>query len=328
MGFRKGFQFPEEAAKMTDLVSSILASSLPLTVPILLAALGEVFAERSGVINMGVEGVMGLSAFASLWIAFTTGSYTLGILAAIGAASVLGVLHSFACIRIGVNQLIMGLLMFTLGNAIADYFYRTIINTGTVPLVKPLPALNFPLLTQIPYLGPIIFHQNVLVYFTFVLAGVLGFVLYRTTWGLKIRSVGENPAAADSSGVNVNLVRFLCVIFGAALAGIAGASLSIGYLGIFNTGDTIVAGRGWIALVVVIFARWSPYRAVLGSWIFGVGFALAFTLIGTGSSVIGSLASAPYFIQMLPYIFALIVILIFHKGIRQPSSLTVPYHRK
>jgi len=313
---------------MTDLVTSILATSIPLTVPILLAALGEVFAERSGVINMGVEGIMGLSAFSSLWIAFSTGSYFLGILAAIGTAAVLGLLHSFACIKIGINQLIMGLLVFTLGNAIADYFYRTIINTGVVPFVKPLQPVTIPLLTQIPYIGPIIFHQNVLVYFAFILAVILGFVLYRTTWGLKIRSVGENPEAADSAGINVNLVRLLCVIFGATLAGLAGASLTIGYLGIYNTGDTIIAGRGWIALVVVIFARWSPYRAILGSWVFGVGFALAFALIGSGSSIIGSLASAPYFIQMLPYIFALVVILIFHKGIRQPSSLTVPYHRK
>jgi general nucleoside transport system permease protein len=313
---------------MTDLVTSILASSIPLTVPILLAAVGEVFAERSGVINMGVEGIMGLSAFSSLWVAFTTGSYFLGILAAIGTAAVLGLLHSFACIKIGINQLIMGLLVFTLGNAIADYFYRTIINTGLVPFVKPLQPVNIPLLTQIPFIGPIIFHQNVLVYFAFILAFVLGFVLYRTTWGLKIRSVGENPEAADSAGINVNLVRLICVIFGATLAGLAGASLTIGYLGIYNTGDTIIAGRGWIALVVVIFARWSPYRAILGSWIFGVGFALAFTLIGSGASIFGSLASAPYFIQMLPYIFALVVILIFHKGIRQPSSLTVPYRRK
>ena len=313
---------------MTDLVTAILASSLQLTVPILLAAEGEVFAERSGVINMGIEGVMGLSAFASLWVAFTTGSYFLGILAAIGAAAVLGLLHSYATIKIGINQLIMGLLMFTLGSAIADYFYRTIINTGTVPFVKPLQPLDIPVLGQIPFVGPIIFHQNILVFFSFILAGVLGFILYRTTWGLKIRSVGENPEAADSAGINVNLVRFLCVIFGATLAGIAGASLTIGYLGIYNTGDTIIAGRGWIALVVVIFARWSPYRSIIGSWIFGVGFALAFALIGSGASVIGSLASAPYFIQMLPYIFALIVILIFHKGIRQPSALTVPYRRK
>ncbi|MDG7002219.1 MAG: ABC transporter permease [Nitrososphaerota archaeon] len=312
---------------MVDIVTSILASSIPLSVPILLAAVGEVYAERSGVINMGIEGIMGLSAFSSLWVTFTTGSYLLGLVAAVAAAGVLGLLHSFACIRIGINQLIMGLLVFTLGNAIADFFYRRIVSVQ-VPLVRPLQPINIPYLSQIPFFGPTIFHQNVLVYFAFALAGILGFVLYRTTWGLKIRSVGENPEAADTAGINVNLVRLICVVFGATLAGIAGASLTLGYLGIYNTGDTIVAGRGWIALVVVIFSRWSPYRAILGSWIFGLGFSIAFTLIGAGSTLIGNLSSAPYFLQMIPYIFALVVILIFHKGIRQPSFLTVPYKRK
>ncbi|HZW58428.1 MAG TPA: ABC transporter permease [Nitrososphaerales archaeon] len=312
---------------MVDIITSILAASIPLSMPILLAALGEVFAERSGVINMGIEGIMGLSAFSSLWVTFTTGSYVLGILTALGAAGILGLLHSFACIRIGVNQLIMGLLIFTLGNAIADFSYRRIISVQ-VPLVRPLQPIDVPFLSHIPYLGPILFSQNLLVYFAFALAFILGFVLYRTTWGLKIRSVGENPEAADSAGINVNLVRLICVVFGAMLAGIAGASLTLGYLGIYNTGDTIVAGRGWIALVVVIFSSWSPYRAILGSWIFGLGFSIAFTFIGIGSTFFGNSSSAPYFLQMIPYIFALAVIVIFRRGIRQPSALTVPYRRK
>ncbi len=311
---------------MVDLVTSILAASLQLTMPILLAATGETFAERSGVLNMGIEGTMTLSAFVSLWATFVTGSYVFGILGAITAGAILGLLHTFACVRIGANQLIVGLLVYTLGTSIADFSYRKL-TAVTVPLIRPLSALNIPLLSRIPVLGPVLFQQNVFVYATFCLAVVMGLILYKTTWGLKVRSVGENPEAADSAGINVNLVRHLCVILGAILAGVAGASLTIGYLGIYNTGDTLVAGRGWIAIVVVIFARWSPYRAILGSWIFGLGYSIAATLIGAGTFASGG-SAVSYLLLLVPYIFALVVILVLHRGTRPPSYLTVPYKRK
>ncbi len=309
-----------------DFVVSILAASVPLTMPILYTSVGEVYAERSGVLNLGIEGVMGLSAFVSLWATFSTGSYLYGLLAAVIAGAAMGALHSFATVRVGINQLISGLLIYSLGGGIADFAYRKLTATS-FPVVQPLPPMHFPVISSLPVVGPILFSQNILVYASFAVAIVLGLILYKTTWGLKIRAVGENPEASDAAGINVNLVRHLCVIFGAILAGVAGASLTLGYLGLYNTGDTLVAGRGWIAIVVVIFARWSPYRAIAGSWLFGIGYSIAATFIGSGIfSTAGP--GTGYFLLAIPYIFALVFILLFHRGTRAPSSLTVPYKRK
>ncbi len=311
---------------MTDLVTSILAASLPLSMPILFAAVGEVFAERSGVINMGIEGVMGLSAFVSLWITYSTGSYIYGFLSAVAAGALMGALHGFATVRVRINQLIAGLLIYTLSVGIADFAYRRLTSVA-FPVVRPISPVYIPGLSDIPVVGPVLFSQNILVYASLATALVLGLVLYRTTWGLKIRAVGESPEASDAAGINVNLVRLVCVVLGAVMAGVAGASLTLGYLGLYNSGGTLVAGRGWIAIVVVIFARWSPYRAIAGSWIFGLGFSIAATFIGSGVFS-GTGQATVYFLLMIPYIFALVFILIFHRGTRPPSSLTVPFRRR
>ena len=310
----------------SSLIISILASSLPLTMPILFASVGEVFAERSGVLNMGIEGVMGLSALVSLWVTFSTGSYLLGLATALVAGAAMGILHSFATVKVGINQLIAGLVIYSLAGGIADFSYR-ILTEKSFPIVHPIPSVQIPILSTLPVVGKILLSQNILVYASFAVALIMGFILYRTTWGLKIRAVGENPEAADAAGINVNLVRHLCVILGATLAGLAGASLVLGYLGLYNAGDTLVAGRGWIAIVVVIFARWSPYKAIAGSWLFGLGYAIAAVFIGSGLfSGLGG--GSGYFLLAIPYIFAIVFILVFHRGTKSPSSLTVPYKRK
>lgn len=313
-------------ASLAELATAILAGSLPLTMPILYASTGEIFAERSGVLNMGIEGVMGLSAFVSLWVTFSTGSCLFGLLAAMIAAAAMGALHSFATVKVGINQLIAGLLIYSLSVGIADFAYRKL-TASSFPVVEPLSPVHIPVLSGLPVVGPILFSQNIMVYASFAVSIVMGLLLYKTTWGLKIRAVGENPEASDAAGINVNLVRHLCVILGAVLAGVAGASLTLGYLGLYNAGDTLVAGRGWIAIVVVIFARWSPYKAVAGSWLFGLGYSIAATFIGSG--IFSSAGPGTgYFLLAIPYIFALIFILIFHRGTKAPSSLTVPYKRK
>ena len=300
------------ALPVVDLVVSIITTSFTLTMPILFAAIGEVYAERSGVLNMGIEGVMGLAALVSLWATFATGSYIIGLAAAIIAGAAMGILHSFVTVRIGINQLIAGLLIYTLSGGTADFTYR-VLTAQSFPVIRPLQ--------------PVLFGQNVLVYASFVVAAVFGLVLYKTTWGLEIRAVGENPEAADAAGINVNRVRLVCVILGAVLAAVGGASLVIGYLGLYNAGDTLVAGRGWIAIVVVIFAGWSPYKAIAGSWLFGLGYAIASTFIGSG--VFSSLGPGTgYFFLAIPYILAVVFIMVFHRGTKAPSSLTVPYKRK
>lgn len=309
-----------------ELSVSILATSLTLTMPILYASVGEVYAERSGVLNMSIEGIMTLSALVSLWVAYSTGSYAYGLLAAIAAAAAVGVLHSLVTVKIGINQLIAGLLIYSLAGAIADFGYE-LLTQKTFPIIHPIGPVYIAGLSDIPVVGPILFSQNVLVYASFAVAILLGLILYKTTWGLKIRAVGENPEAADAAGVNVNLVRHLCVILGAVLAGIGGASLVLGYLGLYNAGDTLVAGRGWIAIVVVIFARWSPFKAIAGSWLFGLGYAIAAVFIG--SNIFSSLgAGTGYFLLTIPYVFAIVFIIVFHRGTKPPSSLTVPYKRR
>lgn len=309
-----------------NLVTLILATSLPLTMPILYASIGEIYAERSGVLNMGIEGVMSLSAFVSLYTAFSTGSILYGLLAGMAAGAAMGALHSFATVRMGVNQLIAGLMIYFLALYTGDFCYAIVTKT-TYLHVRPISPVHIPILSNLPVVGPFLFRQNVLVYTSFAVAILLGFVLYRTTWGLKIRAVGENPEAADSAGINVNLVRHLCVILGATLAGLAGASLVLGYLGLYSTGDTLVAGMGWIAIVVVIFARWSPYKAIAGAWLFGLGYSIASVFIGSGLFSNFGTASG-YFLAAIPYIIVIIFILVFHRGTKSPSSLTVPYKRK
>jgi len=304
---------------MEELITAILSASVALSTPILFSSLGEIYDERAGVLNMGLEGIMALSALVSLWTAYTTGSFLLGVLAAIFVGALVAVLHSFATVKVGVNQLISGLLIFTLADSIANFSYRRIAAT-VVPTVQPLKPLDIPFLSQIPIIGPFLFQQNILLYISIILALAMGYILYNTTWGLSIRSVGENPMAADAAGINVNRIRHICVIISGIMAGLGGASMTLGYLGLYQGG--IVAGRGWIAIVVVIFSRWSPYRAIIGSWVFGLGFSIAANLIGTGVGI-------PYYLLlMIPYIMALLLILFFHRGTRPPSSLTVPYSRK
>jgi ABC-type uncharacterized transport system permease subunit len=303
-----------------DIIVSVLASSLPLTAPILLAGLGELYSERSGVMNLGVEGIMSISALVAIMVTYQSGSYLLGFFAAIIIGLIFGVLHGFITVKIAVNQLIAGLLLYSLADYLAMFIYSIVVKTY-VPLVRPLPNIKVPLLGDIPLVGTILFNQPAYVYLSLIMVPLMGFFLYRTSWGLAIRSAGENPEATAASGINVNLVRFACVLLGSALAGLAGATISIGYVGIYQKG--IIAGRGWLAIIAVILGAWNPYWLVLSSWVLGTGYALAATLL----TIMGGLAHY-YFYLMIPYITGLIVVLFSSKRTRGPAALTVPYKRK
>lgn len=318
-----------------ELITSILAGGVVLAVSILFVSIGEVFNERAGVINLGLEATMTLSAFIGVWVTFETGNFFLGTLAAIIAGAGVGLIHSFTCVKMRVNQLIAGLLTLSLADGLANFLNSVVIAgmrekmredpllyTTAVPTVTPLPSINIPFLSDIPVIGEIFFQHNAFVYLAYILAIVFGLILYKTTWGLKIRAVGENPEACDAAGINVNLTRHLCDIFSGAMAGLAGAFLSLGYLGLYDSG--IAGGRGWIAIIVVIFSRWSPFRAILGSLIFGIGYSVAGNLIGAG--IIPS--NMNYLILIMPYIVALIIIVLFVGKIKGPAALTVPYWRK
>jgi simple sugar transport system permease protein len=316
-----------------QLLPSIIAGGIALAVSILFVSIGEVYNERAGVINLGLEATISLTAFVGLWVTFETGNFFLGILAAIFMGAGIGLIHSFTCVRMRVNQLIAGLLILTLADGLANFLNSVVVAgmrqkmiedplayTTAVPTVTPLPSIYIPFLSDIPVLGEILFQHNIFVYLSYFLAIVFGLILYKTTWGLKIRAVGENPEACDAAGINVNLIRHLCVIFSGAMAGLAGASISLGFIGLYDSG--IAGGRGWIAIIVVIFSRWNPYKAILGSLIFGMGYSVAANLIGVGSGI------SYYFLLTMPYLLALIVIVLVVGTTKGPSALTVPYWRK
>ena len=304
-----------------ELLTSILAGGVLLSVTILFVSIGEVYNERAGVINLALEAIITLAAFVGLWVTFKTGDFFLGTLAAIVTGAGVGLIHSFTCVKMRVNQLIAGLLILSLADGLAN-FLNTIVIKETVPIVTVLSDIEIPFLSDIPVLGEILFQHNAFVYLAYFLAIVFGLILYKTKWGLKIRAVGENPEACDAAGINVNLIRHLCDIFSGAMAGLAGAFMSLGYLGLYDSG--IAGGRGWIAIVVVIFSRWSPFRAILGSLIFGLGFSAVGVLIGAG--LIPS--NFTHLLNMMPFIVALVVIVLFRGTTKAPSALTVPYWRK
>ncbi|MHA2091825.1 MAG: ABC transporter permease, partial [Candidatus Kariarchaeaceae archaeon] len=308
----------EEFIMIVELITSILAVGVLLAVPILFVSIGEVYNERAGVINLGLEAIITLSAFAGLWVTFETGDFFLGTLAAVVTGAGVGLIHSFTCVKMRVNQLIAGLLILTLVVGLANFLYNIALQSA-VPIVTPLPSIDIPFLSDIPVLGEILFQHNAFVYLAYFLAIVFGLILYKTTWGLKIRAVGENPEACDAAGINVNLIRHLCDIFSGAMAGLAGAYMSLGYLGLFDSG--IAGGRGWIAIIVVIFSRWSPFRAILGSLIFGLGYSVAANLIGGGYIP----SNLNYLILIMPYLVALVIIVLFRGTTKAPSALTVPY---
>lgn len=318
---------------MTDILTSILAGGVVLAAPILFASIGEVYDERAGVINLGIEATISLSAFIALWVTFETGDYVAGTLAALVVGAFIAMIHSFACVTMRINQLITGLLILTLADGIANFTNGIVVERmrekmiedplaypTAVPTVNPLQAIDIPILSDIPVLGEVLFKHNAFVYLSFLLAVVFGLILYKTTWGLKIRGVGENPEACDAAGINVNWVRHLCVILSGIMAGFAGASITLGYIGLYDRG--IAAGRGWIAIIVVIFSRWNPYRAIAGSLIFGIGYSVAANLIGAGTGI------SYYFLLMMPYIVALVLIILLVRKTKGPSALTVPYWRK
>ena len=304
-----------------ELATSLLASTVEFSTPILLAALGEVLTERSGVMNLGIEGIMLIGAFCGFWGALTTGNPWFGILLALIAGALVGVLKAFFSITLKANQVIAGLAIWILGIGLSTYLSRTVL--GIIPGTIMIPGLEkapIPLLSNIPFIGEIFFNHNVLVYLTLLLVPVLHFILFKTTIGLKIRAVGENPRVADTLGVNVFLIRYLCTIIGAALMGVAGSYLTLGRL--FTWVEEVTAGRGWLALAIVFFSKRYPFKALLGAWLFGAAYALQYHLQAMNIGI-------PYqFLLMLPYIVTIVTLLGIIGREEAPAALGIPYSRE
>lgn len=297
-----------------------LSRALAYGTPLLLGTLGEIYAERSGVLNLGVEGMMIMGAYSGFATAYTTGNPWSGLLVAALVGGGFSLIHAFVSITLKANQIVSGLALTMLGLGLAGVLGR---GWEGKPLEASLPTITVPHLSEIPWLGSILFvDQNALVYLAIALAFLLWFILYRTRIGIAIRAVGEDPATADSLGVNVNVVRYLCVLWGGVLAGLAGGYLSVAYRPAWTEGMT--AGMGWIVIALTIFAFWNPLYGMLGAYLFGALYHLSYRLQTWVS---------PEFLKAMPYAFAILVLIIvaggtLRKRMGAPAALAVPYARE
>jgi ABC-type uncharacterized transport system permease subunit len=301
---------------------------------LLFATIGEIFSERSGVLNLGVEGMMLIGAMSGFSVALTTGNPWYGVLAAVIAAGLLSQIHAFISITLQGDQVVSGLALTFLGTGLSLVLGEGLSKAGAVSL---LPNFSIPLLAKVPILGPILFvKQSVMVYIGYLLLPVTWYFINRTRPGMHLRAVGEFPAAADSLGVNVAGLRYLYVFVGGMLAGLAGATISLAVSpGWFSQLTT--SGQGWIAIGLVIFAQWDPIRAALGAYSFGALRRLILDI--QGPAVLLGFKNPffynPYwgfFLQMLPYAFTIIVLVIgsreaIRKRIGAPAALGLPYSR-
>ena len=296
----------------------ILASGIRLATPYLYAALGETFGQRSGVLNLGVEGQMLLGAFSAFYVARTTGNLWLGILAAIVVGGLMGLAMAYVSINLQAEQGISGIGFYLFGLGMSDLLFSKLI--GNVETVSGFSPLNIPVLSNIPILGEIFFQQNILVYIAFGLVPVAWFILNKTTLGLKIRAVGENPEAADSLGVSVSRVRYFTLILGGVMSGIAGASLSIALLNVFQ--QNLTSGLGFIAVALVYFGGWRPWGVLLGALLFSMVNSLQLWVQVLHIPIPSDIA------VMMPYILTILALVVTTQRVRGPSALTKPFERE
>lgn len=304
------------------LILAIFAAAIRASTPLIFAGIGELITEKTGVLNLGVEGIMLVSALSGFVTAHVTSNLYCAIAAAALTGGIFSLLHGWICISLRGNQIVSGLAITLLGSGLSGYFGRPWIGIAPSAFFSPLPI---PYLCDLPALGPILFMQNALVYISYFLPFLVWFGLHKTDWGLSMRACGENPAAADVMGVHVNLIRYAGVFLGGMLMGIAGAYLSLAYTHMW--GEDMCGGKGWIAIALVIFASWKPSRLMWGAYLFG-GIE-AIQLRGQAS---GKFTAIPvYFLMMLPYLFT-IAILVLSKlrkgGDDVPHALAQPFHRE
>jgi general nucleoside transport system permease protein len=291
----------------------LLGGAVRLATPITLAALGETLVERGGIVNLGIEGMMALGAFLGVWGA-STQSWGTGLLLGAIAGGSLGLLMGLAVLKGGVNQIVAGIAITLLGIGLADYLFQVWQPSGRSAVVVPLvPIVRLPLFERLPVIGGAFFAQSPLTYLAVVAVLVTSFALRRTTPGLKLRAVGDDPDAAELRGVDVIAARIVSLILGGALAGFAGATITVGYLGSFSS--DVTAGRGYVAIAVVIIGRWSPIGAMLGALVFALFDSVA--LLAQS----GSMGLPVEFFSSLPYAMTLVALVLTARAHHAPRAL-------
>ncbi|HBG00286.1 MAG TPA: ABC transporter permease [Firmicutes bacterium] len=296
--------------------TAVFAAALRMATPLIFAALGGIFSERSGVVNIALEGMMLTGAFTAMFVSYQTGLPWMGVLGAMVAGMLVGLLHAVFCIHYRANQVVIGTAINIFAGGLTVFLLRYYFGAaGTSPSVSTISDLTIPLVWQIPWIGRIVGRQNPLVYLALVAVVVSHIVIYRTPWGLRLRAVGEHPRAADTVGVNVFRMRYVAVALSGALAGLGGTYLSIAHLSRFSEGMT--AGRGFIALAAVIFGKWTPYGALGACLFFGYADALQMRLQDVGIPT--------QFMNMLPYVLTMVALAGFIGKSVGPKASGQPY---
>lgn len=311
---------------MADLgqVTDFITSAVRMAIPLHIAAMGLVVSERAGMMNIGVEGVMLMGAFAGYTGAKLTGNYWFGIMLAILVSVLIVSIFAITTITYKAKQVIVGAAINLLSAGLSSFLYRLFFyNTGRLNDGVGAPSfsnLRIPVLSDIPVLGPLFFNYNIIVYFALAMTVILWLIMNKTSWGMMITAVGEHPKAADSLGINVVMVRYIATAFSGAMFGIAGAYLSIAQAAAF--GENMTTGRGFIAMAVVILGKWNPTGVLAGALLFGGANALQLLFQISGVAVPKNI------IMMVPYIATIIaVMLVSKKKVTAPAALGVPYEK-
>lgn len=307
------------------MIVDILAAAITAGMPLLFATIGEIYTERSGNLNLGVEGMMIMGAVVGFSTGYATGNAFLALLGAILAGGFGASIFALLTITLRANQVVTGLALTIFGTGFASFVGKSYVGKAAPETIKNFFAVvDIPLLSDIPFVGEILFKHDVFVYFGYAITIWTLIYFYKTRWGLNLRSVGESAASADASGINVDLYKYVHTIIGGALAGLGGAYLSLVTIPVWQEGVT--GGRGWIAVALVIFASWKPVKAMLGAILFGGLDIIGFRLQGMGIHV------SQYIIDMLPYLTTIIVLIISTRKNRPedmpPADLSIPYFRE
>jgi simple sugar transport system permease protein len=293
-----------------------------IATPLIFATLGEMVSERAGVLNLGIEGIMLIAAMTGFSAAHASGDPWVGVAAAIATGAALGLLHAILTVALGLSQHVAGIGLTLFSTGLAYFFFRLIFGQDTnPPNIRGFSTVPIPWLSDIPLLGPAVFNQFVLVYAALLAVPLAAFVLYRTPWGLALRMVGENPRAADSAGVSVMGMRFQAVVLGGALMGVGGAFLSMAQFNAFTFG--VISGRGWVAIALVVFGRWDPWRCAGAALLFAAIDALQLRLQASG------LGHIPYEVFLiLPFLMTIVAMALVSRNAVAPAALLKPFRRE
>ncbi len=301
-------------------LTSLLAGTIRLATPILMPALGQIYTQRAGILNLGVEGTMLMASIIGFATVASGGGLWLGFLVGILAGAIFSLLMAWLSVTLRVNQVIAGIGMNVLATGLAAYVYRLLFGIRALPAkITSFQAIDLPGLSDIPCIGTVFFQHNVLVYLAFALVPFTWFVLEKTMFGLKVKMVGEHPRAADSKGISVTWIRYAAIVIGGAYAGAGGVFMTIAYLNMFT--ESVIGGFGYIAVSVVIFGRFDPYKAMSGALLFGFASALQVRLQALGSGIPSQL------LLMLPYLMTIAALIFASKKAEFPSAYAIPYSR-